>query len=214
MRIVFDENMPPAVARAIRELASMLDVGSRDPVQVLHATDLVHQGTGDVTLIQAVADGTHAKSALITTDKSMRTRARRLHCHRLHRHHPAQAVEPSIHDGPRAVLDSVVGDLGADRRRVRPEDDYGLGHLAGAFNVPLRQLEQRLSELPRKREVIACCRGPYRVLSFKAVAALRRTVSESFGLRQVFQSARLQICRSRGDGLMLTRPSQCGGMNR
>lgn len=75
VRIVFDENMPPAVARAIRELASMLDVGSRDPVQVLHATDLVHQGTGDVTLIQAVADGTHAKSALITTDKSMRTRA-------------------------------------------------------------------------------------------------------------------------------------------
>ena len=56
---------------------------------------------------------------------------------------------------------------------VRPEDEYGLGHLPGALNIPLRQLEQRLSELPRKREVIAYCRGPYCVLSFEAVAELR-----------------------------------------
>ncbi len=56
---------------------------------------------------------------------------------------------------------------------VRPEDEYGLGHLPGALNVPLRQLERRLSELPRKREIIAYCRGPYCVLSFEAVAALR-----------------------------------------
>jgi rhodanese-related sulfurtransferase/DNA-binding transcriptional ArsR family regulator len=56
---------------------------------------------------------------------------------------------------------------------VRPEDEYGLGHLPGALNIPLRQLEQRLSELPRKREIIAYCRGPYCVLSFEAVADLR-----------------------------------------
>ena len=56
---------------------------------------------------------------------------------------------------------------------VRPEDEYGLGHLPGALNIPLRQLEQRLSELPRKRDIIAYCRGPYCVLSFEAVAALR-----------------------------------------
>jgi rhodanese-related sulfurtransferase/DNA-binding transcriptional ArsR family regulator len=56
---------------------------------------------------------------------------------------------------------------------VRPEDEYGLGHLPGALNIPLRQLEQRLAELPRKQEIIAYCRGPYCVLSFEAVAALR-----------------------------------------
>jgi ArsR family transcriptional regulator len=43
---------------------------------------------------------------------------------------------------------------------VRPEDEYGLGHLPGALNIPLRQLEQRLAELPSKREIIAYCRGP------------------------------------------------------
>ena len=56
---------------------------------------------------------------------------------------------------------------------VRPEDEYGLGHLPGALNIPLRQLEQRIAELPREQEIIAYCRGPYCVLSFEAVAELR-----------------------------------------
>jgi rhodanese-related sulfurtransferase/DNA-binding MarR family transcriptional regulator len=56
---------------------------------------------------------------------------------------------------------------------VRPHDEYGLGHLPGALNIPLGQLEQRLAELPRKQEIVAYCRGAYCVLSFEAVAALR-----------------------------------------
>jgi rhodanese-related sulfurtransferase len=56
---------------------------------------------------------------------------------------------------------------------VRPEDEFALGHLPGALNIPLAELEQRLGELPKSREVIAYCRGPYCVLSFEAVAALR-----------------------------------------
>lgn len=56
---------------------------------------------------------------------------------------------------------------------VRPEDEFALGHLPGAVNIPLRALPARLSELDRKQEVVAYCRGPYCVLSFEAVAALR-----------------------------------------
>src|SRR6185312_12257181 len=56
---------------------------------------------------------------------------------------------------------------------VRPEDEFALGHLPGAVNIPLAELERRLNELPKNREVIAYCRGPYCVLSFEAVAALR-----------------------------------------
>lgn len=74
MRIVFDENTPPAVARALRILAAADAPGTPEPVEVLHALDLVPMGTGDVSLIQALADGAHAKVALITSDKSMRTR--------------------------------------------------------------------------------------------------------------------------------------------
>jgi ArsR family transcriptional regulator len=56
---------------------------------------------------------------------------------------------------------------------VRPEDEFAMGHLPGALNIPLAQLERRLSELPQDRQVVAYCRGPYCVLSFEAVAALR-----------------------------------------
>lgn len=57
---------------------------------------------------------------------------------------------------------------------VRPEDEFAHGHLPGALNVPLAQLARRLSELPPDREVVAYCRGPWCVLSFEAVALLRR----------------------------------------
>lgn len=56
---------------------------------------------------------------------------------------------------------------------VRPVDEFERGHVPGAVNIPFGQLEQRLSELPTHREIVAYCRGPYCVLSFEAVASLR-----------------------------------------
>ena len=57
---------------------------------------------------------------------------------------------------------------------VRPEDEFSAGHLPHARNIPLRELSQRLREIPKSREVVAYCRGPYCVLSFEAVALLRQ----------------------------------------
>lgn len=56
---------------------------------------------------------------------------------------------------------------------VRPEDEFALGHLPGALNIPLRELEARLSEIDPGQEIVAYCRGPYCVLSYEAVAQLR-----------------------------------------
>lgn len=56
---------------------------------------------------------------------------------------------------------------------VRPPEEYAAGHLSGAINVPLSELEQRMDKMPSDREVIAYCRGPFCLLSFEAVARLR-----------------------------------------
>jgi rhodanese-related sulfurtransferase len=56
---------------------------------------------------------------------------------------------------------------------VRPAEEFARGHLPGARNIPLAELGRRLKELPKKIEIVAYCRGPYCMLSFEAVAALR-----------------------------------------
>lgn len=57
---------------------------------------------------------------------------------------------------------------------VRPEDEFKKGHIPGALNFPLAQLERRLVDLPCGQEIITYGRGPWCVLSFEAVAMLRR----------------------------------------
>ncbi len=56
---------------------------------------------------------------------------------------------------------------------VRPEDEFALGHVPSAINIPLGELEKKLAHLDPGHEIVAYCRGPYCVLSYEAVAALR-----------------------------------------
>lgn len=57
---------------------------------------------------------------------------------------------------------------------VRPPEEFAAGHVPGAINIPINELEKRLSELPKRKEVVAYCRGPYCLMSFDAVALLRK----------------------------------------
>jgi rhodanese-related sulfurtransferase/DNA-binding transcriptional ArsR family regulator len=57
---------------------------------------------------------------------------------------------------------------------VRPPEEYDAAHVAGALSMPLEELERRLGELPRDRQIVAYCRGPYCVLAVSAVETLRR----------------------------------------
>ena len=56
---------------------------------------------------------------------------------------------------------------------VRPRDEYRAGHIRGALSIPLAELRRRLSELPRSRDIVAYCRGPYCVMAVEAVQILR-----------------------------------------
>ncbi len=56
---------------------------------------------------------------------------------------------------------------------VRPPEEYQAGHIPGAVSVPLRDLENRIGDLPAEREIVAYCRGPYCVMALEAVEILR-----------------------------------------
>jgi rhodanese-related sulfurtransferase len=75
-----------------------------------------------------------------------------------------------VRDGAVTVLD------------VRPPEEFHAGHLPGALSIPLKELERRLSELPRNREIVAYCRGPYCVLAVEAVEMLKARGFTAFRL--------------------------------
>jgi len=56
---------------------------------------------------------------------------------------------------------------------VRPSEEYDAGHLPGAVSIPLAELERRIREIPRGKEIVAYCRGPYCLLAVEAVEILR-----------------------------------------
>lgn len=56
---------------------------------------------------------------------------------------------------------------------VRPEEEFILGHLPGALNIPIEHLKRRLAEIPSEQEIVAYCRGPYCVFSADAVSILQ-----------------------------------------
>ena len=75
---------------------------------------------------------------------------------------PADQLLQRARDGLVTVLD------------VRPPEEYAAGHLPGAINIPVKELEKRLKELDTELEVVAYCRGPHCLLAFDAVAKLRQ----------------------------------------
>lgn len=74
---------------------------------------------------------------------------------------PADELLGRLRDGLVTVLD------------VRPPEEYAAGHLPGAVNIPLADLERHLDALGQGQEIIAYCRGPHCVLAFEAVSRLR-----------------------------------------
>ena len=75
---------------------------------------------------------------------------------------PAKELLDRVRKGLVTVLD------------VRPPEEFAVGHLPGAVNIPMHELEKRLGELPKRKEVIAYCRGPYCLMSYDAVELLRK----------------------------------------
>ena len=70
-------------------------------------------------------------------------------------------------------LEQLVADGSVTLIDVRPALEYRQGHIPRAWSMPVEELEHRLAELPRDREVVAYCRGPYCVFSDEAAQLLQ-----------------------------------------
>jgi rhodanese-related sulfurtransferase len=84
----------------------------------------------------------------------------------------ARELMERLNDGSVVILD------------VRPKAEYRAGHIPGALSVPVDTLEAALQTLPRDREIVAYCRGPYCVFSDEVVALLRSRGYRARRLRQ------------------------------
>jgi rhodanese-related sulfurtransferase len=85
---------------------------------------------------------------------------------------------------------------------VRPTEEYEQAHLPGALSVPVDAVRAWARKAPRRKQVVAYCRGPYCVYALQAVAELRRR-----GIR----AARLEegVAEWRAAGLpLVTRPRE------
>jgi rhodanese-related sulfurtransferase len=67
---------------------------------------------------------------------------------------------------------------------VRPREEFEAGHIPGALSIPLAQLKKRLRDLPKRRDVVAYCRGPYCVMALDAVDILRNKGFRAHRLEQ------------------------------
>ena len=91
-----------------------------------------------------------------------------------------QAALGSMVGAPRELIPAGRGELMARAQAgeivvidVRPEEEYRAGHLPYARSLPLRELKQRLDELPKDKPIVAYCRGPFCLMAPQAVEMLR-----------------------------------------
>ena len=82
-------------------------------------------------------------------------------------------VKDSLEPIPRAELLERAHDGTVTVLDVRPPEEYAAGHVPGAINIPIHELELRLDEISQNQEIVAYCRGPHCILAFDAVARLR-----------------------------------------
>jgi rhodanese-related sulfurtransferase len=129
-------------------------------------------------LVEAEKEGVYVRYRLAGPEVYDLTRSVRALAER--RIAEVERIARAYRDG-RAGLEPIGGADLAERLRagtvivldVRPEEEFRSGHIAGAVSIPLERLAKEIGRLPRGREIVAYCRGPYCVLADRAVELLR-----------------------------------------
>lgn len=158
----------PRSVEALAHLAGLSVANASQHLQVLKGAALVateRQGTY-VTYRLASLDVEHLLGSLRTLAETQIAEVSHLTRTFLKERHLLEPVNQEllverVRKGEVTVLD------------VRPIEEYQAGHIPGALSVPVASLKQRLARIPKNREIVAYCRGPYCVLAVEAVTLLK-----------------------------------------
>lgn len=158
----------PRTVEALAEHAGISVANASQHLQVLRAARLVEAQKKGVYVEYTVADEQVSRfyHSLQGLAESRLAEVERVTRSYLTERGAMEAVQSGellrrVREGAVTVLD------------VRPSEEYRAGHLPGALSIPLPELKKRLAELPKTREVVAYCRGPYCVMAVEAVEFLR-----------------------------------------
>jgi rhodanese-related sulfurtransferase len=159
----------PRTVEALAEQAGVSVANASQHLQVLRAARLVEAEKKGLYVYYRAADGEVGDFFIGLRNLA---RSRLAEVERLTREYFEQrgALEPVGGDELlRRVKDGDV--IALD---VRPVEEYRAGHIPGAVSIPVGELKARLKELPKNRQIVAYCRGPYCVMALEAVAVLRK----------------------------------------
>jgi rhodanese-related sulfurtransferase/DNA-binding transcriptional ArsR family regulator len=184
----------PRTVEALARLAGMTLANTSAHLQVLRGAGLVESTKEGLFVTYRLADPSVAE-LLLTIRKVAEARLAEV----------AKATRDFLAENSQLEeVDEVA--LRARVRRgevtlldVRPPEEYAAGHIPGALSVPLPELARQLATLPRRREVVAYCRGPYCVMAIEAVRQLRAKGFKAVRLEQgVLDWAALGLALERG----------------
>jgi rhodanese-related sulfurtransferase/DNA-binding transcriptional ArsR family regulator len=170
--------------RTVESLANEIGLSMANTsqhLQVLRGAGLVETRRGGLFIHYRLAD-----DAVIPLSTALRTVAER----RL------AELERLVRDEFKGRVDAEAvsfADLLERARRdevvvldTRPAHEYRAGHIPGALSVPVDELQQRLRRLPKGKDYVAYCRGPYCVYADRAVEILRASGRRANRLKNGF----------------------------
>lgn len=158
----------PRTVEVLADLAGITVGNASQHLKILRAARLVDARKQGLYVEYRLADEEVADFfvALRTLAQSRLAEVERITREYLKRRNALEAVEGDelvrrVRSGEVTVID------------VRPVEEYRAGHIPGARSIPMTELAGRLQEVPKDREVVAYCRGPYCVMAVAAVDLLR-----------------------------------------
>jgi rhodanese-related sulfurtransferase len=166
----------PRTVEALADLTGMSIANTSQHLQVLRASGLVDAAKDGLYVTYRLASPDVAQCSLQLRNLA---ETRLAEMERVKRQFFAAAANQD--DGVEEGIDAVGGKELLTRVRtgqvvlldVRPEEEFDAAHISGAISIPHNELKRRLAELPKRREIVAYCRGPYCVFAIEAVKLLR-----------------------------------------